>query len=61
MTNRNTIGLIVVIIMLFFDLLIYQYQKANSPKRLISCYTPDNESPQRHIADTFQLPKTKKP
>lgn len=42
--NRNTNGIIVIIFLLFVDLLIYQYQKANSPKGIIPCYPPGNDT-----------------
>jgi hypothetical protein len=54
MTNRNAIGISVIIIMLIIDLLIYQYQKANSSKGMIPCYIPNKENPQKDIADTIK-------
>ena len=54
MTNRNTIRLIVIIIMLIIDLLIYQYQKANTATGMIPCYIPSNKIPQKGIADTIK-------
>lgn len=54
MTNRNTIRLIVIIMMLIIDLIIYQYQKANSSKGMIPCYIPAKEKPQKDIPDTIK-------
>jgi hypothetical protein len=54
MTNRNTNGIIVIIFLLFVDLLIYQYQKANSPKGIIPCYPPGKAYPQKDVPDTIK-------
>jgi hypothetical protein len=54
MTNRNTIGIIVIIYLLFADLLIYQYQKANLPKRIIRCYPPGKAYPEMYASDTIK-------
>jgi hypothetical protein len=54
MGNRNTIGIIVILFLLFIDLLIYQYQKTNSPKGIILCYPPGKAYPQKHLPDTIE-------
>jgi hypothetical protein len=54
MTNRNTTGIIVIFFLLFVDLLIYQYQKANSPKGVIPCYPPGKAYPQKYVPDTIK-------
>ena len=54
MTNRNTIGIIVIIFLLFVDLLIYQYQKANSPKGIIPCYPPGKAYSQKEVSGTIK-------
>jgi hypothetical protein len=54
MTNRNTIGIIVIISLLFVDLLIYKYQKANSPKGIIRCYPPGKAYLQMDLSDTIK-------
>ncbi len=40
--------------MLIIDLIIYQYQKANSSKGMIPCYIPAKEKPQKDIPDTIK-------
>ena len=54
MTNKNTIGIIVLLFLLFIDLLIYQYQKANSPEGIIPCYPPGKAYPQKDVPDTIK-------
>jgi hypothetical protein len=54
MENRNTIGIIVILFLLFVDLLIYQYQKINSPKDIIRCYPPAKSYPQKDLPDTIK-------
>ena len=58
MTNRNTIGIIVIIFLLFVDLLIYQYQKANLHKGIIRCYPPGEAYPQIDVSDTIKYVQT---
>jgi len=54
MTNRNTIGIFVIIFLLFVDLLIYKYQKANSPKGIIPCFLPGKAYPEKDISGTIK-------
>jgi len=60
MTNRNTIGIIVIISLLFIDLLIYQYQKVNSPKGIILCYPPGKAYLEKDVTDTIKYVKSLK-
>jgi len=54
MKNKNTIRIIVVLFLLFIDLLIYQYQKTNSPKGIILCYPPGKAYPPKDLPDTIK-------
>ena len=53
MTNRNTIGIIVIIFLLFVDLLIYKYQK-KSPKGIMLCYPPGKAYSQKEVSGTIK-------
>ena len=55
MWNRNSIGIIVVIFVLFVDLLIYRYQNANSSKGIaIPCYPTDKAHSQKDVFERIK-------
>ena len=52
--KRNSIGIAVVLFLLFVDLLIYKYQKANSPKGVIRCYPTGTTQTKKRTSDTIK-------
>jgi hypothetical protein len=54
MYNRNSIGFIVVVFLLFVDVVIYKYQKANSPGKVIFCYPAAKVDSRKDISGTIK-------
>jgi hypothetical protein len=55
MWNRNFIGIIVVIFLLFVDLLIYKYRNANSSKgMMISCYPTGKAYSRKDVSERIR-------